>query len=94
MIHKGQPFSSILNLFDLNKVDLLQMNIEGDEYDVLEEMMESGSIERVNILQVQYHNGIKNDIERRDKIQKKLIELGYNKKYDYPFVWEAWEKRK
>jgi len=95
IVHQGRTFNDILNTFNIvSKVDLLQMNIEGDEYSILEEMIESGSINKVKILQVQFHNGIENDIERRNNIQNKLIEIGYIKKYDYPFVWEAWEKLK
>jgi FkbM family methyltransferase len=83
---------TILNKWGLDNVDLLQINIEGDEYPLLENMLETGSINKFKNIQVQFHLGIENDLERRDKIRKGLEKNNFAVKFDYPFVWESWYK--
>jgi len=77
---------------DYQTVDLIQINIEGDEYALMEYMLDSGAINRFKNLQIQYHLGIENDRARRDSIQQRLISAGFIRKFDYPFVWEGWTK--
>ena len=49
-------------------------------------------INKFKNIQIQFHLGIENDKERRNEIQKNLILKGFKNKFDYPFVWESWEK--
>lgn len=88
-----KKIEDILKDFGLEEVDLLQINIEGDEYPLLENMIQTGLVNKFKTIQVQFHLGIPNDVERREKIQKGLIENGYTQKYNYNFVWEAWDKK-
>jgi FkbM family methyltransferase len=83
---------SILEKFKLDKVDLLQINIEGDEYPILEKMLESETINRFKNIQIQFHLGVDNEIQRRDKIREGLVKNNFKIKFDYPFVWESWSK--
>jgi FkbM family methyltransferase len=83
---------SILEKWDLNEVDLLQINIEGDEYLLLEHMLKTGSINKFKNVQVQFHLGVENDISRREKIQEGFILHGFKNRFNYPFVWESWQK--
>ena len=89
---KTLPIDKILSDNNINQVDLLQINIEGDEYALMEYMIESKIINKFKNIQIQLHLGIENDIERRVNIQKNLIYNGFKNKFDYPFVWESWEK--
>ena len=89
---KTIPIDKILSDNNINEVDLLQINIEGDEYELMEHMIESDIIDKFKNIQIQFHLGIENDIERRNNIQKNLILKGFKNKFDYPFVWESWEK--
>jgi FkbM family methyltransferase len=84
---------TILKMWNLDYVDLLQINIEGDEYPLLENMIETGTINKFKNVQIQFHLGIKNDVERRDNIRNGLISNGYRNKFNYPFVWESWTKQ-
>jgi len=70
-------------------VDLIQINIEGEEYPLLEQMLDDGTILRFSNIQIQYHAFIENAIERRKKIQERMLEH-FNKIYDIPFVFEGW----
>lgn len=89
---KTMPIDKILSDNNINEVDLLQINIEGDEYGLMEYMIESDTIDKFKNIQIQFHLGIDNDIERRNNIQKSLVSKGFKNKFDYPFVWESWEK--
>ncbi len=83
---KTIPIDKILSDNNINQVDLLQINIEGDEYGLMEYMIESSIIDKFKNVQIQFHLGIGNDIERRNNIQKNLISKGFKNKFDYPFV--------
>jgi FkbM family methyltransferase len=89
---KTMPIDKILSDNNINQVDLLQINIEGDEYGLMEYMIESNTIDKFKNIQIQFHLGIDNGIERRNIIQKNLVSKGFKNKFDYPFVWESWEK--
>jgi len=82
----------MLQQWDIEEVDLLQINIEGDEYELLEYMLNTGAIDKVKTLQVQFHLGIKDATEKHKTICEGLEERGFKIKYSYPFVWEAWTK--
>jgi FkbM family methyltransferase len=89
---KTLPIEKILQDIGVNQVDLLQINIEGDEYGLMEHMIKEDIIQKINNIQIQFHLGIENDQERRDIIQKELISKGFKNKFNYPFVWESWYK--
>jgi len=89
---KFNSIETVLEKWGLNKIDLIQINIEGDEYPVLEHMLKTGSITRFKNVQIQFHLGIENDVERRNKICEGLIKIGFKNNFDYPFVWESWTK--
>jgi hypothetical protein len=84
---------SLLEYWGLDMVDLIQINIEGDEYPVLESLIEDGLINRFKNIQIQFHHGIDNDIERRNSIRNGLLKNGFKEKFNYPFVWESWTKQ-
>ena len=89
---KTLPINKILSDNNIDNVDLMQINIEGDEYSLMEHMINCGIINNFKNIQIQYHLGIDNDRERREKIRNSLITNGFKLKFDYPFVWESWTK--
>lgn len=89
---KFNTIDTILENFKLKEVDLIQINIEGGEYDLLEHMLKTGSINKFKNLQIQFHLGVADDIERREKIRQGLISNNFKNNFDYPFVWESWGK--
>jgi FkbM family methyltransferase len=89
---KFNTIDTILNNFGLEYVDLIQINIEGDEYPILENMILTGLINKFKSIQIQFHLGIENDIERREKIRNNLLDNGFKINFNYPFVWESWYK--
>lgn len=89
---KMLTLQTILDIWKLNHVDLVQINIEGDEYNILEQITDHDLLDKFKYIQVQFHMGIHNDVDRRNKIQEKLKIRGFKIRFNYPFVWEGWEK--
>jgi FkbM family methyltransferase len=87
-----KTIDKILQDFNIGEVDLLQINIEGDEYALLENMLKTGDVHKFKNIQVQFHLGIENDVKRREEIHQEFIKNNFKLKYNYNFVWEAWEK--
>lgn len=87
-----RTISRILNEWGLAEVDLLQINIEGDEYSLLESMIENGSVDKFKNIQVQFHLGIEDNTNRHYNICEALKNKGFKVKFSYPFVWEGWTK--
>ena len=96
-IQKGQAvdvlfndMETILNKWGLNQVDLLQINIEGDEYPLLDNIIENGLIKKFKNIQIQFHLSVDNAVEKRHKIRENLKDNNFKLKFDYEFVWESW----
>jgi FkbM family methyltransferase len=83
---------SIFDKWNLKKVDLLQINIEGHEYLLLEHLVNEDILEKFKYIQIQFHKGIKDDFLRRKAIHENLKIRGFKNRFNYPFVWECWEK--
>lgn len=81
----------ILNKYQIEKVDLMQVNIEGEEYPLFENWITSDVLKKFKFIQIQFHTFVENHFERRNKIQEGLKLLGFKNKFNYDFVWESWE---
>lgn len=86
---------NIMRDLEINRIDLLQINVEGAEFDVLEDWLDSGIIQKIEKIQIQFHRfpEIPNVDQRREGIRQKLSDAGYEIKYDFAWVWECWEKK-
>ena len=77
---------------EISIVHLMKINIEGGEYDLLEHLLESGFISNITNIQVQFHDFVPNAEKRMNKIQHELSKTHFLT-YQYPFVWENWQKK-
>lgn len=77
---------------NIQKIDLMKINIEGGEYDLLEHLIEAGFISNITDIQVQFHDIFPDAEQRMLRIQKRLERTHYLT-YNYPFVWENWRKK-
>jgi FkbM family methyltransferase len=82
-----------LDSLEVQHVDLMQINIEGDEYDLLEDLIKSSKIEMFDNLQIQFHDFVSNADLRRERIRNSLLKIGWNLKWEYPWVFESWSKK-
>lgn len=75
---------------NIGHIDLLKINIEGGEYDLLEDIINKGISNKISDIQVQFHTFIPLCKERKDSIRKDLQKT-HLLTYDYEFIWENWE---
>tara|TARA_B110000211_G_scaffold210187_1_gene248113 strand:+ start:414 stop:1031 length:618 start_codon:yes stop_codon:yes gene_type:complete len=86
-------FHTFLGMNDIVEVDLVQMNIEGMEYELMNHLLDTSAIKKIKKLLIQFHEiGSLNSVAERKAIQVKLESHGFVKMFDYPFVWEGWER--
>ena len=74
------------------EIALLKLNVEGAEFEVLERLVESGEINRVRDLQVQFHDFVAHAEDRRRAIRESL-EGTHDCVYCFPWVWEGWSRK-
>lgn len=90
---KISTLRSSIDSLGITNIDLLKINIEGDEYGLLEKAIEDDVLKLVKNIQVQYHLIEENCIERRENINKKLEET-HELEWRYDWVWESWKIKK
>lgn len=77
----------------MSNVDLMKINIEGGEYNLLEKMISSGLISKVDNLQIQFHDIKALDSENRMKKIWLALEKTHMVTWKFrPFVWENWKR--
>ena len=83
----------IFNIIGEDKIDLMKINVEGAEYPILNKLISSGNISKINNIQVQFHvfDGIENN--EYEDLHLKLSET-HELTWRFPFVWENWELKK
>lgn len=85
-----KTLSSIMSELGHQNIDLLKIDIEGAEYDVLDQILQENL--RVTVLCVEFHEN-RNALQiRKDSTITKILEAGYHlikvKQHDYTFVKE------
>ncbi|WP_126446649.1 FkbM family methyltransferase [Sulfuricystis multivorans] len=79
----------VLESMGVDRVDLMKINIEGGEYDLLDLLIDTNWIGRIQFLQIQFHNFVPKAAERRQAIRSKLAR-SHTQMWNYEFVWESW----
>lgn len=85
--------ASVFAELGVGAVALMKVNIEGGEFDLLPHLVESGLINRIDNLQVQFHDFVPDAAKGRDMIRHALLQT-HDLEWDYPFVWESWARRR
>jgi FkbM family methyltransferase len=81
--------SDFITEHGVNKIDLMKINIEGAEYDLLEHIIESGIINNIGDLQIQFHDFVPNAFNEMTAIRNKLSKTHYPT-YKFDFIWDNW----
>jgi FkbM family methyltransferase len=77
---------------DIDRVALMKVNIEGGEYELVPRLIETGLIDRVDNLQVQFHDFAPDAEARMNQIASALSRT-HDRTYGFAFVWENWRRR-
>ena len=80
----------VFKKLDIEKVDLMKLNIEGAEFDLLDRLIAKKLHKKVTDIQIQFHKIDDKSEERRNKIREKLSET-HDCTWNYTFVWENWK---
>ena len=68
-----KDINEVIDVLDIVKIDLLKLNIEGSEYELLDHLIDTGTIEIVESLLVQFHENVPDYINYREKNQKTFV---------------------
>jgi FkbM family methyltransferase len=85
-------FADVIKELGLARIDLLKINIEGGEFEVLPHLIETGLIDMVGDIQVQFHDFVTDAVAQRDAIRQALAAT-HECTWDYEFVWENWTRK-
>ena len=69
---------------------MININIEGSEYEVLEDMLDNNTHLLVKSFQIQFHKNVSNYKTKREKIQHELSKT-HKQAWNYNYVWERWD---
>ena len=81
--------SNWLSRQEEGKKYFIEINIEGSEYELLEDLISSGIVNRLATILVQFHNFSPESESQRENIRSKLAN-SYSEKMNYEWVWEKW----
>ncbi len=74
------------------EIDLMAVNIEGGEYPLLRKMIESGLINRIDNLLVEFHCLVPRATEMRRELLEGISRT-HETIFSYPFMWEGFRKK-
>ena len=85
-------FVDFLKMENINSIDLLYLNIEGSEYDLITNIFENNYQNKINHFQIQFHNFVNQAKQKRREIRK-VLKITHECKFNFPFIWERWDKK-
>jgi FkbM family methyltransferase len=77
---------------DISAIALMKINIEGGEFELLEHLIDTRLIRQIANIQIQFHHFVADAEYRMRQIQDRLCET-HRVTWQYPFVWENWERQ-
>lgn len=85
---------SIQSIFNsVTEIELMKMNIEGMEYECLEQLIQTDSLIKTKRLLIQFHNFEDGAHHKREKIRKQIAK-DFNNIYTFDWLWELWIRKK
>ena len=90
---KLRSFIEVCQELNVTKIDLIKINIEGGEYELLEQIIKSGWVNKIANLQIQFHDFVPDADSKMDRIKEDLRKT-HSLTYEYVYVWENWTIKK
>lgn len=82
---------SFLGDLDIDKVDLMKLNVEGEEYNILDRMIETDMVKDFDNLQIQFHRFVDKYDDRKKFIDSKIL-TSHTTTYEYNYVWVNYKR--
>lgn len=70
-------------------IDLMKVNVEGAEYELLERLVETPWVAKIQRLQVQFHPFVPGALGRMKALHERLLRT-HRLEWCFPMVWESW----
>jgi FkbM family methyltransferase len=77
---------------EIERADVLKLNIEGAEYELLERLLGAGRASTFEFILIQFHDELPDAHGRAEAIERRLGET-HDLMWRFPFVWESWRRR-
>jgi FkbM family methyltransferase len=77
----------------VDEIHLMKINIEGGEYELLDYLIETGLLQRVRDIQVQFHEDVLPDAEQRMKSIQAGLAKTHQLLWQHEWIWEHWRRR-
>jgi FkbM family methyltransferase len=74
------------------EITLLKVNIEGGEYELLDHLIETGLIHRMRDVQVQFHEDVLPDADRRMRAIHAGLAKTHRITWQHEWIWENWRR--
>ena len=88
-----RPFDEIVKEENISSIELISINIEGWEYDLINNIVEHKIISMIQNIQIQFLDFIDWAVEKRQK-SIQMIWVTHDINFSYPFVRESFTKKK
>lgn len=76
----------------LSEIDLIKLNVEGAEYEILEDLIDSNLLKNIKVLLIQFHLNQSEDYNKYIKIRDKIL-MTHKCDFNSIFVWEKFSLR-
>jgi FkbM family methyltransferase len=81
----------VLEELDVDRIELMKVNIEGGEYELFERIIEAGWLHRFRTVLIQFHEWHPGAYRRRFRIRRALARH-HTEEWCYPWLWEKWTR--
>jgi FkbM family methyltransferase len=85
-----KDIAQVIKDLNVESIDLIKINVEGEEFELLPRLVETGLQTKCKNIQVQFHTFIPGAEAKRAAIAQAL-EATHHRTWCYPFIWENWE---
>lgn len=83
------PMRDVSSVVGDLEIALFKINAEGAEFDVLARLIQTGQINQIKCLQVQFHRFVPGAVRMRAEIRHRLKDT-HRCSWNVPWVWEQW----
>jgi FkbM family methyltransferase len=89
---KVVDISEELTKLNITDIDLMKINIEGEEYNVIDSLYASNRLTSIEYLLIQPHHFVDFPEEKLTEMKSKLSET-HECEWDYRWTWESWKRK-
>jgi len=86
---KIKSFNDAYDETGVDNIDLLKINVEGAEYDIMQNIFDNNLTTKINNFQIQFHNINENSEKMLLDIRRKLSKT-HSQDWCFNWVWENW----